>query len=242
VKIKRITNYGAVAELTEFPGKEGFIHISQVSSSWVKNIRSVISEGQMRVAKIRGVDLEKKTIDLSLRDVSAQMEKRKNEDYKREKKADKLFERISEELKEPFKESYKVIAIPLEQEFGDLFSAFENSSIYGEEAIKEIDIPEKWKKAIVKHAQHSISSQKVQVEGALSLVSYDPDGVEKIKKALERVVEEDVSVEYISAPKYKLKVKAIDYETAEKKMKKVADSVLADAKKFGEGSFERKKA
>ncbi|MEM0372867.1 MAG: translation initiation factor IF-2 subunit alpha [archaeon] len=240
VKIKRIANYGALADLLEYPGKEGFIHISKISSSWVKNIRSVVSEGQLRVAKVKAIDAQKGLIDLSLRDVSPQMEKRKNEDYKREKKADKIFEKICKDLKEDFKESYAKIALPLSAEFGDLFSAFENASVYGEDAFSGTNIPAKWKKAITEFARKSISSPEVEVDGTLILSSNAPDGIEAIKKSLAKA--EGATIEYVSAPKYRLKVKAIDYETAEKKLKKIADAVVSEIKKLGgEGSFERKK-
>lgn len=240
VKIKRIANYGALADLLEYPGKEGFIHISKVSSSWVKNIRSVISEGQLRVGKVKAIDVQKGLIDVSLRDVSGQMEKRKNEDYKREKKADKIFEKIAKELKEDFKASYEKIALPLSEKFGDLFSAFENASVYGEEAFSDVDIPSKWKKAITEFSKKSISSPEVEVDGTLTLSSNEPDGVGSIKKALAKA--EDATVEYVSAPKYKLRVKAIDYETAEKRLRKLSAAILDEMKKLGgEGSFERKK-
>ena len=75
VKIKRISNYGAVADLEEYKQTEGFIHISEVATSWVKNIRSFVSESQIRVATVKRLDRAKNTIDLSLRDVTPQQEK-----------------------------------------------------------------------------------------------------------------------------------------------------------------------
>lgn len=243
IRIKRISDYGANAELIEYAKKEGFIHISRVSSAWVKNIRSVISEGQVRVAKVRFVDKLKNLIDLSLRDVSEQQEKRKNEDYKREKKADKLLERITKEIKEDFKKTYPEIVTPLIDEFGDLFAAFENANVYGEECLKDVNIPAKWKKAIAKEAEKSISTQKVEISGNLSLTSNASDGVDVIKNSLLQIKDDDVKIEYVSAPNYKIKVKAIDYENAEKKLKKIVDSILNDIKKTkGEGSFERQKS
>ncbi len=171
VRIKRIANYGATVELIEYTKKEGFVHISQVASGWVKNIRSHVSEGQMRVGKINRMDRERGTIDISFRAVSSQQEKRKNEDWKREKRADKLFEMICKDIKKPVEESYKEIAYVLEEEFGDLFSAFESASIYGEEALESVKIPDDWKKVIVKHSQESITAQEVTIKGDLILTS-----------------------------------------------------------------------
>ncbi len=37
--VYKVLNYGAFAKLEEYQGKEAFIHISEVSSGWVKNIQ-----------------------------------------------------------------------------------------------------------------------------------------------------------------------------------------------------------
>lgn len=242
VKIKRVMDYGAIANLEEYPEKEGFIHISQVATSWVKNIRSFVSEGQLRVALVKRFDPSRNTIDISLRDVSNQKEKRKLEDWKREKKADKLFERICRELKEDHDESYEKVARVLEEHFGDLFSAFENASTYGGEAFKDLKIPEKWKKALIKKAEESIVAAEVIIRGDLFLTSKDSNGVEVIKEALKEAKGEGVKLEYISAPKYRLEVTAKDYEEAEKNMKEVYSAVISTIQKAGgEGRFERLK-
>ena len=241
VKIKRIMDYGAIGSLEEYNNKESFTHRSKISNSWVKNIRSFLSEGQLKVGKVLYVDIRKGTIDVSFRDVSSQQEKRKNEDWKREKKADKIFEKIAVDLKIPLKKAYEEAGFILEDEFGDLFSAFESASIYGEEAFKGLKIPDKWKEAIIDFAKKNITVQKVVIKGYLNLVSYDEKGVEVIKKFLEKYgKEEGVLIEYVSAPRYSIKVEAIDYVTAEKLLKKIVSSMEKEAKKKKiEFSFER---
>ncbi len=46
---------------------EGLLHVSEISSSWIRNIRDFVREGQKMVLKVLRVDLEKGHIDLSLR-------------------------------------------------------------------------------------------------------------------------------------------------------------------------------
>ncbi len=241
VKIKRIMDYGAIGSLEEYGGKECFTHRSKISTSWVKNIRSFLSEGQLKVGKVIYVDERKGTIDVSFRDVSSQQEKRKNEDWKREKKADKIFEKLCKDLKVPFKKAYEEVGFVLEDEFGDLFSAFESASIYGEEAFKGLKIPAKWKKAIIEFAEKNITVQKVVIKGFLNITSYAENGIEVIKKFLTKFMkEEGVSIEYVSAPRYSIKVEAIDYQSAEKNLKKLISAMEKEAKKKKlEFSFER---
>lgn len=44
--ISRVFSHGAFAKLDEYNGREGFIHISEIASTWIKNIRDFVKEGQ----------------------------------------------------------------------------------------------------------------------------------------------------------------------------------------------------
>ena len=240
VKVKRVMPYGAIANLEEYPGKDGFIHISNVANARIKNIRSYISEGNIRVGMVINVDQAKKSIELSLRRVSEQEEKRKLEDWKREKRADKLLERLCKTLKEDFKKTYKEIVPKLIDEFGDLLSAFENASLYGEEALKPLKLPENFEKAFIKFAKENIVPAEVTVKGDLLLSSKKGDGINAIKEVLRKAQQPNVKLEYISAPRYRIEVRAQNYSDAEKILNSVVQNAIQDMKKLGgEASFER---
>ncbi|MHC1564487.1 MAG: S1 RNA-binding domain-containing protein, partial [Candidatus Hecatellaceae archaeon] len=68
--VNKITGYGAYLGLDEYGGIEGFLHISEVSTSWVRNIRDYVRPGQKLVLKVLRVNRERRHIDLSLRRVS----------------------------------------------------------------------------------------------------------------------------------------------------------------------------
>jgi translation initiation factor 2 subunit 1 len=243
VKIKRIMPYGAIAELSEYPGKEGFIHISNVATSWVKNIHSFISEGNIRVAQVNALDLAKRSIDLSLRKVSGQQEKRKLEDWKREKRADKLFERVCHEIKEDVRQSQATVGAKLEEQFGDLLSAFENASSAGEEVLKPLGLSEKWVKALVKCAKDNVTISEVTVKGDLTLTTRKGDGMNAIRAALAAAAKPGVRIEYISAPRYRVNVTGQDYGQAEKLLASATEAAIkVMQKQGGEGSFEKIKA
>ncbi len=50
--VKEIERFGAYVELVDYPGWEGFIHISEISLKWIRNIRDYLREGQKEVFKI----------------------------------------------------------------------------------------------------------------------------------------------------------------------------------------------
>ena len=62
--ISRVENHGAYAILYEYEKREGMNHISEVASSWVRNIRNFVRERQKIVAKVLSINERKGHIDL----------------------------------------------------------------------------------------------------------------------------------------------------------------------------------
>jgi len=75
--VKNITNHGAYVVLDEFNDLTGFVHISEIASRWIKNIRNFVREEQKIVAKVLRVNKTKNQIDLSIRRVKEQQKKNK---------------------------------------------------------------------------------------------------------------------------------------------------------------------
>ncbi|MBC7189137.1 polyribonucleotide nucleotidyltransferase [Candidatus Aerophobetes bacterium] len=53
-KVKRITNFGAFVEIS--PGKEGLVHISELSDKYVKDVSEIVRPGDEILVKIIGID------------------------------------------------------------------------------------------------------------------------------------------------------------------------------------------
>jgi len=54
VKVVKLTNFGAFCELS--PGKDGLLHISELSNTFVKDIKDVLKEGDIIKVKVINVD------------------------------------------------------------------------------------------------------------------------------------------------------------------------------------------
>ena len=65
-KVKTLTKFGAFVELPD--GKTGMVHISEVASTYVKEITDFVSEGQEVKVKILNID-ENGKISLSMKQV-----------------------------------------------------------------------------------------------------------------------------------------------------------------------------
>lgn len=231
--VRKIMPFGAICGLDEYRGLEAFIHISEVSTGWVRTIREKLREGQKIVAKIIFVDRAKNQVDLSLKRVSEAERKRKLAQYQAEKRGLKLFEHTAKKLGKPMQLAWSEAGNALIQEFGGLYAAFEALS-RGEEI--ESKISRQWVAALEETAKQEIKEKKVEVRALLRLQSFASNGVDKIKSVLDEALSTKAAgvqarVHYVSAPLYYLDVTASDYKRAEKFLQKISGVLEESAKK-----------
>ncbi|MGZ7159045.1 MAG: translation initiation factor IF-2 subunit alpha [Methanobacterium sp.] len=238
--VHKVLGYGAFASLEEYEGKEAFIHISEVSSGWVKNIRDFVRENQKIVARVLRVNPKKGHVDVSMKRIREDQRTRKIQQWKIEQKAEKLLEIAAKTIEKDLDTAYEEIGYKIINEFGDLYEAFETAAEEGETALTSRGIDGEWAKTITEVAKKNISPPEVHISGYINLHSYAPNGVEVIREALGTVESDEIAVQCVGAPRYRLIVTSSDYLTAENLLKeasqKCIDTVLKDG---GEGEFQR---
>mgnify|MGYP006284660569 CR=1 FL=1 len=247
--VRQVKNFGVVVDLDEYPGKEGFIHIAEVASGWVKYIRDHVREGQKVVCKVLGIDTKRKNkyVDLSLKAVNEHQKREKIQQWKSEQKAQKLLELLCQNLGHDYQWGMEEFGYDLISEYGSLYGAFEISAMK-EDALRESGFEGEWTDLFINMAKENITPPFVEISGILELTSISPDGLKDIKDALheaEKAVNgaEDVKLNilYIGAPRYRLILSAPDYKTAEEILKGSAESALTFLEsKNGTGKFIRK--
>lgn len=230
--VSRVLDFGAFVTLDEYENKEGFVHISEVASGWIKDIRDHVKKGQKVVCKVLDVNPKRGHIDLSIKDVTERQKKEKITQWKNELKAFKWLEIAGEKLKIDKKELEK-IGKKLMKEYDSIYAAFENAAFEGYEVLKPI-VGENFAKVMAEIAMENIKPQKVKVRGYFEIRCPGSDGVERIKKILAKANDEkvEVKVEYVGAPRYRIVVTAEDYKVAEKALKKIVDATAREAKKL----------
>jgi translation initiation factor 2 subunit 1 len=95
--IETVTDYGAYVNLGEYD-KRGLLHVSVILSSWVRNIRDFMREGQKVVLKVTRLNLEKGYIDLSLRRVTKRSKIEKIRQWKQDRKAKALLRGVADKI------------------------------------------------------------------------------------------------------------------------------------------------
>ena len=183
VTVNKIMPYGAFCSLQEYNNLEAFLHVSEVSSGWVKNIRDFVKEGQKSVAMVSRIDLEKRQIDLSIKRVSESDRKRKLESFQLGKRAEKLLERAAQSIKKNLRDAMKEVGEILIAEYGDLYSSFEEIKA-GNVSQK---IPPIWVPALQQVANAEIKEKVISARAELKVQSFEGNGVEKIRSALLKI-------------------------------------------------------
>lgn len=244
--VEKVTDYGAYVKLDEYD-KKGLLHISEISSSWIRNIRNFVREGQKIVLKVLRVDAEKGHIDLSLRRVTKREKIEKTMSWKKERKAETLLRSVSEKTNLSLDEIYEKAGALVEKEYG-LYEGFEKAVKEGAEAFTKIGVPKELATVLAEVAKEKIRVPMVKVKGIVELRCMKPDGVKVIKEAFlnakkaEKSKEAELRFYVVAAPRYCIEVLAESYKDAETVLQRVAENVVSNVVRAGgQGVFKREK-
>ena len=238
--VYKVLNYGAFANLEEYAGKEAFIHISEVSSGWVKNIRDHVRENQKIVARVLRVNPKKGNVYAYLKRIREDQRTKKIQQRKIKQKAEKYLELVAKSLDKDLDTAYEEVGYELMDIFGDVYGAFESAAEEGAETLTEEGISQEWADAITEVAVKNIQPPEVHITGYVDIENYAPNGVEIIKEALLAAEDENIEVQCVGAPRYRITVTSTDYKIAETQLKEAAlkaVEIVEDA--GGKGEFLR---
>jgi len=240
--VENVKDFVAFVSLDEYGGRQGLIPISEIATGWIKYIRDHIREGQKIVCKVLHVDKARGHIDLSLKDVNEHQRREKIREWKNESKAKKWLGFVAEQTGEPA----AAIEDAIYKKYGAFYPVFEDIVVDPEATLKRLGLTKKVAESLQKVAQESVKVPRVEVMGHLVLESTKPDGIEVIRKALEKASASksagaDIELLYLGAPTYRIKVTAPDYKAAEKAIEKAANAAIAVVEKSGgEGRLVKK--
>ena len=141
--------------------------------------------------------------------------------------------------------AYDEVGYQLMDIFGDIYGAFETAADEGVDSLIEEGIDKEWAEAITDVAKKNITPPEVHISGYVDIKTFVPNGVDVIIDALKEAEdngdeEEEITVQSIGAPRYRITVKSTDYINAEKALKAASERCIAKIEESGgTGSFLR---
>ncbi len=236
-RIKTINPHSAVANIIEY-NTTGLIHVSEVASRWVRDIREFLKDNQYVVCRVMRVEGDH--ISLSVKRVYPEESARKLNEFKRENRANKLLEMAGKLINKTPEQTKKEIGLLLKEEFGSFWKTFE-MALKNPTLLESKGLKKEWADAIMEIANKNYAEKVFTVKGNLNLVSYDPDGVEVIKKVLKKAKDNGLNVHYVSAPKYVISGEGKNFKEIKSKVETIGNEIVKDMGSHGEASFELEK-
>lgn len=243
--VVKVFDQGAFVSLEEYGGKEGMVHLKEVASGWIKNIRDHVRENQRVVCKVLAVDRQKGIIDLSLRMVTEWEKEQKLKEFEAEKKAEKLFLLVAKKLKKSEKKAYEEAGFALIRKFGSLHRAFEEIAKVGPSCLEDLNLGKNWVKGLHSVSQTLTKPTTCTVSGYLYLMCPTSNGVEVIRNSMlsvKQAMAPHINFYSAGSPLYRIVATGSSYKEAEELLDKAARMVISKIEEAGgKGEFRRSK-
>ena len=235
--VTRIMDQGAYVTLDEYNNIQGFLHVSEIATGWIRNVEKFLKVGEKKVLLVKRVDPGRSEIDLSLKQVSADQKKKKLLEIKRTEKEKALIDNLKSKGNLTKTEIEKLENV-LTDKFGSIYDAFSEVSAKGMSILEDLKLPPK-SIPIIEELSSKIQVPHVEIRGVLELTCPKSNGIEIIKNSLLEAMENkkvNVSVTYIGAPKYRISITAQNFKEAEKELKPTLEVIESTIGKKG-GTF-----
>ncbi len=236
-------HYNSVFVQIEEYGKQGMIHISEVSPGRIRNLNDYVKVGKSVYCKVLRINEERGHIDLSLRRVSESQKRAKADQLKQEQKAEKIIEIVANELKIPLEKLYDDLAPKLLEKYDSIYAPLEAVVEENLDLKNTFGFETKVAELLEKSVRTRIKPKEVEIKGEFTLRSYAPDGLEQVKSLLLSVegLSKKIELHFLGGGKYALRIKTKEYKEAEDVLKNATDILEAAVSSDVEYEFKRSK-
>ena len=212
--VKKVTNTITFVELPD--GQEGTIISSEIAPGRIKLMRQYVVPNKKIACKI--LEISGNHISLSLRRVNSKERKEVIQKWKTEQAIEVAFKQILGEKEDRVKN--KIL-----KDFNDLVE-FINSARNDESLISKY-IPKENETAIKKVIEKKRKNEELKQN--IKIKCLEDDGVQRIKKIFD-IKNENITISYISAGNFKLKLTVEDFKQGKKKMAEILEKLEKRAK------------
>lgn len=244
--VNNISPHGVYVTLDEYGRLPAFLHISEITTGWVRDIERYAKPGQKIVLKVIRINKTRKEIDLSLRQVSGEERKEKVIEVKKTEKARSIMEAMKKTLNMD-DSGISNLENQILEKYDSLYDAFDDIARRGPKAIQKIEgLSEDYSRALETISAEKITIPIVEVRGVMDIRVRASDGIEVIRGALKSVEDSksssgaQVKTTYLGTPRYRLTVKAENYKVAERVLQNAREKIQAAVEKsHGKFAFSR---
>jgi len=247
--VEKLEEHGAYVSIDSFNGVRGYLPINEIASGWVKNIHDYVREGRKLPLKVIMVDPSKGQVVLSLKKISAGEQEKTYSDWSKEKRVEAVVMVAASSLGKSKDDAYREVIWPLEDKYGDAYTALTLALKEGDSVLKEAGLSDNWIAALYPLIEKHVRTESVSISFKVSLFYEGKGGIEKVKAAFSALVQwakekgTEIRVSYLSAPNYLVKLEGSNYKELEAVAQEMNQFLNDHAKKTGGSvSIERLKS
>mgnify|MGYP001626353857 CR=1 FL=1 len=221
-KVKRLLQHGVIVEVDD-TGKEGFIHISELSNRWVSNVKDAVRENSMVVCKV--IESTPQSLSLSI--------KRVGDNEKRQTLKEWSVNNRLQRLIEKYDKSPQTTIDEIKKAYGTLYDFYSELLDGDATVLDEFKIKQELKDAILRFVEST--RKKLVLKTMLTIRAYSENGVEDIKKLLleQKSAHKGCTFKYIKAPNYLLEVDAGSTKKTLSENKKILSALEKKSEELG---------
>jgi len=215
-KVKEVTNTITSVEMPD--GEEGTIISSEIAPGRIKLMRQYVVPNKQIVCKV--LKIEGNHAHLSLRRVTSKEKKEVMQKFKQTQAINIAFKQILDKDEEKIKE--KIL-----KDFENLPSFIDK--IKEDEKIISKYIPKEKQEAIKKISEKRKKNEELKQN--IKIKYLEDDGIKKLKEIF-NLDNKNISITYISAGNFRLKLKVQDFKQGKKEMAEIIEELEKRAKKY----------
>jgi translation initiation factor 2 subunit 1 len=222
----KVDSHGAYFQLDEYEEltkEAGYVHVSELAKTWVRQISAHIRVGQKVVAKVLRINPKLGQVDLSIRRVTDKERQSRMQELKHEQRIKGLLKAIGAQNK--VDTDTKIIRPSMER-YGSVYRAFMDIHQNGVQILLEMGLEEDLADLIFKETAIALEPPSVTLLCNVIAMVFDSKGITVLKKVFQAIEENDevtVEVTAISAPRYRVAITAPDWKAAERKWKDIQE-------------------
>jgi len=173
----KIYDHGVYVSLDEYTEEslQAYCHVSEVSNTWVRNIRNVMRIGKKVVGRV--MRIRENQIDISIKRVSESLKREKVQEIKHYKTAITLLEMGTKKIKVDFEVARTEVEDPCTNYYGSFYVAFEEALFKAESAFLEAGVSEEWAIILTQIAKDNLSIPTVEIVRDVELICWEKNGI-----------------------------------------------------------------
>ncbi|MEM0142749.1 MAG: S1 RNA-binding domain-containing protein [Candidatus Parvarchaeum sp.] len=210
-RVRKLLQHGIIVAIGN-EEKEGFIHISELSKRWVRDVKDVAKEGDILVCKVITMG---QSPELSIKRVTDSEKREALREWSIENRLIKLVEKF-------YKKDTNKLKEQIIKKYGSIFNFYEAITKNGKMELEDMKLNKEITNELLDFVEKT--KKKVIIRNQLELKTYEENGVENIKELLNECMKTNgVSIKYIKAPVYMMTINLGDTKKTLNENKRLLD-------------------